>query len=59
MIDVICRFRGNIVGGKRIMKLIGLDLGPNRAPFVNVTPSEEAEMRRQLEAIGFFSRCCK
>ncbi|MBR6339989.1 MAG: dihydrodipicolinate synthase family protein [Alloprevotella sp.] len=59
VIDVICRFRGNIVGGKRIMKLIGLDLGPNRAPFVNVTPDEEAEMRRQLEAIGFFSRCCK
>lgn len=30
VINVICRYRGNIVGGKRIMKLIGLDLGPNR-----------------------------
>ena len=57
VIDVICRFRGNIVGGKRIMKLIGLDLGPNRVPFMTVTDEEEAEMRRQLEAIGFFERC--
>lgn len=57
VIDVICRFRGNIVGGKRIMKLIGLDLGPNRVPFMTVTDAEEQEMRRQLDAIGFFERC--
>ena len=31
VINVICRYRGNIVGGKRIMKLIGLDLGKNRS----------------------------
>ena len=30
VINVICHYRGNIVGGKRIMKLIGLDLGKNR-----------------------------
>lgn len=59
VIDVICNFRGNIVGGKRIMKLIGLDLGPNRVPFMSVTDEEEAELRRQLEAIGFFDRCNK
>lgn len=57
VINVICRYRGNIVGGKRIMKLIGLDLGPNRTPFRNVTPEEEAAMKRELEAIGFFERC--
>lgn len=57
VIDVICNFRGNIVGGKRIMKLIGLDLGPNRTPFMSVTAEEEIELRRQLEAIGFFERC--
>lgn len=34
---MICHFRGNIVGGKRIMKLIGLDLGQNRPPFQNMT----------------------
>ena len=57
MINVICRYRGNIVGGKRIMKLIGFDLGPNRKPFRNITDEEEAQMRRELEAIGFFERC--
>ncbi len=57
VINVICRYRGNIVGGKRIMKLIGLDLGPNRTPFRNITPEEEAAMKRELEAIGFFERC--
>ncbi|MDE6126272.1 MAG: dihydrodipicolinate synthase family protein [Muribaculaceae bacterium] len=59
VINVICRYRGNIVGGKRIMKLIGLDLGPNRTPFRNVTPEEEAAMKAELEAIGFFERCNK
>ena len=57
VINVICRYRGNIVGGKRIMKLIGLDLGPNRVPFRNLTDSEEAAMKSELEAIGFFERC--
>ena len=59
VIDVICRFRGNIVGGKRIMKLIGLDLGPNRTPFQNITEEEEAALKAELEAIGFFGRCNK
>ncbi len=59
VINVICRYRGNIVGGKRIMKLIGLDLGPNRTPFRNITPEEEAAMKAELEAINFFERCNK
>ena len=57
VINVICRYRGNIVGGKRIMKLIGFDLGPNRTPFRNITDDEEAAMKAELEAIGFFNRC--
>lgn len=57
VINVICRYRGNIVGGKRIMKLIGFDLGPNRVPFQNMTDEEEGRMREELEAIGFFERC--
>ena len=57
VINVICRYRGNIVGGKRIMKLIGLDLGPNRTPFQNLTDEEEKAMKAELEAIGFFGRC--
>lgn len=57
VINVICHFRGNIVGGKRIMKLIGLDLGPNRVPFANMTNEEEQRMKAELEEIGFFERC--
>lgn len=57
VINVIVKYRGNIVGGKRIMKLIGLDLGKNRVPFQNLTDKEEQEMKADLEAIGFFSRC--
>ena len=57
VINVICRYRGNIVGGKRIMKLIGLDLGRNRVPFRNMTDAEEASMKSELEAIRFFERC--
>lgn len=57
VINVICNYRGNIVGGKRIMKLIGLDLGKNRTPFRNMTEEEENAMKAELEAIDFFSRC--
>ena len=59
VINVICNYRGNIVGGKRIMKLIGLDLGPNRVPFRNMTDEEESAMKAELEAINFFARCNK
>jgi len=59
VINVICRYRGNIVGGKRIMKLIGLDLGKNRTPFQNMTDAEETAMKAELEAIHFFDRCNK
>ncbi len=59
VINVICNYRGNIVGGKRIMKLIGLDLGGNRTPFRNMTDEEEASMKSELEAINFFERCNK
>ncbi len=57
VINVICHYRGNIVGGKRIMKLIGLDLGENRTPFQNMTQEEESSMKEELEAIHFFERC--
>jgi N-acetylneuraminate lyase len=59
VINVIARYRGNIVAGKRIMKFLGIDLGINRTPFQNVTSEEEAIIRKELEAIGFFERCNK
>ena len=59
VINVIARYRGNIVAGKRIMKLLNLDLGINRTPFQNITDAEEAAIRKDLEAIDFFKRCNK
>lgn len=59
VINVICHYRGNIVGGKRIMKLMGFDLGPNRTPFRNMTDEEEQAMKKELDAINFFERCNK
>ena len=59
VINVICHYRGNIVGGKRIMKFLGLDLGPIRVPFRNMTDEEEVAMRKELEEIHFFDRCNK
>lgn len=59
VINVICKYRGNIVGGKRIMKLIGLDMGKNRIPYQNMTEEEEISMKNDLLKIGFFDRCNK
>ena len=59
VINVIAKYRGNIVCGKRIMKFLGLDLGINRTPFQNITDEEEAIIRKELEAIDFFNRCNK
>lgn len=57
VINVIARYRGNIVAGKRIMKLIGLDLGLNRTPFQNISDAEETIIKNELEAIDFFTQC--
>lgn len=57
VINVICHFRGNIVGGKRIMKLMGLDLGPNRTPFQNITPEEEGRLKQELDELDFWNHC--
>jgi N-acetylneuraminate lyase len=59
VINVIVNYRGNIVGGKRIMKLIGIDLGINRTPFQNMNGEEELIMKRNLEEINFFEKCNK
>ena len=59
VINVIVHFRGNIVGGKRIMKLMGLDLGPNRTPFQNVTEEEEKRLKAELDEIDFWNHCNK
>jgi N-acetylneuraminate lyase len=56
-VDILHKYRGNLVGGKRIMKLIGMDCGPNRLPLQNISKQEETEIKKELEAIDFFSFC--
>lgn len=52
--DILIKYRGNIVGGKRIMKFLGLDCGPNRLPLQTVSDEEESKILKALEEIGFF-----
>lgn len=58
-INVLVKYRGNVVGGKRIMKFLGLDCGPNRIPLQNITEEEELKLKSDLEEINFFSFCNK
>jgi N-acetylneuraminate lyase len=56
-IDVLNRYRGNIMGGKRVMKFLGLDCGPNRIPLQSLSQKEENSIRNELEEIDFFDFC--
>ena len=58
-VNVLINYRGNIVGGKRIMKFLGLDCGPNRLPLQNISDQEELQIKAELEAINFFDFCNK
>ena len=54
---ILGKYRGNLAGGKRIMKFLGLDCGPNRLPLQTISNKEEIEIKNDLEAIGFFAYC--
>jgi N-acetylneuraminate lyase len=55
--EILGKYRGNIMGGKRIMKFLGMDCGPNRLPLQTISDQEEKNMKKDLEAIGFFEYC--
>ncbi len=55
--EILGLYRGNLMGGKRIMKFLGMDCGPNRLPLQTISDQEEARMKKDLEAIGFFDYC--
>lgn len=58
-VNVLINYRGNIVGGKRIMKFLGLDCGPNRLPLQGISDEEEILIKSELETINFFEFCNK
>lgn len=55
--EILGKYRGNLSGGKRIMKFLGLDCGPNRLPLQTISDEEEKSLRNDLDAIGFFEYC--
>lgn len=58
-INILAKFRGNIVVGKHMMKFMGVDCGPNRLPMQTITPEESIRVKEELDAIDFFSFCNK
>lgn len=56
-INILPLYRGNIGCGKRIMKFLGIDCGPNRLPLQTITDQEEAAIKEYLDSIGFFGFC--
>jgi N-acetylneuraminate lyase len=57
-IDVLGR-HGGINAGKSAMKFVGVDCGPVRLPLRALTAEQEAKLRADLEAVGFFTYCSK
>ena len=53
MIRVVLKYHG-FSGQKAVMRMIGLDCGPTRLPLTPLRPAEVDDLRRDLEAIGFF-----
>ncbi len=51
--------RGGLAAGKAMMKLIGLDCGPVRAPLQNLSPEALESLTRELEQVGFPSQVGK
>jgi len=56
-IDILIRYGGGVIGGKPIMKFIGLDCGELRTPAHNHTIEELKNYEKELKNIGFFEWC--
>jgi N-acetylneuraminate lyase len=50
---------GGMPAFKAVMKMIGIDCGPVRPPLASLTDEECADLRAELEEIGFFDYCSK
>jgi len=53
-VDILIRYGGGVIGGKPVMKFMGLDCGPLRAPAHNLAPEELKQYEKELKDIGFF-----
>lgn len=57
IIDVLIKYKGNMVAGKHMMRLVGLDMGAGRAPLAQMTDHDFAQMTEDLRQAGFFKHC--
>jgi N-acetylneuraminate lyase len=53
-VEILIKYGGGVIGGKPVMKMLGLDCGPLRAPARNLAPEECAQYEKELKDIGFF-----
>lgn len=53
-IEILIRYGGGVIGGKPVMKLVGLDCGPLRAPARNLSSEQMKQYESELNEIGFF-----
>ncbi len=53
-IEILIRYGGGVIGGKPIMKFVGLDCGALRAPARNLSADELKKYETELKNIGFF-----
>jgi N-acetylneuraminate lyase len=55
-VEILIRYGGGVIGGKPIMKFIGLDCGSLRVPAHNHNSDKLTQYEKELEKIGFFKQ---
>src|SRR5262249_1011418 len=58
IISIMIR-HGGLPAAKAIMKMIGVDCGPVRAPLHNLSEIQKESLRQDLERAGMFSFCAR
>lgn len=56
LVEIMGRYRGSVVCGKAIQKMIGLDCGPVRSPLRSLSDTEFISFERELNNIDFFNQ---
>jgi N-acetylneuraminate lyase len=53
LVATIARY-GYLAASKRVLAMLGVDLGPVRLPLRALPGEQESQLRRDLESLGFF-----
>ena len=53
MVEILNKYGGGVRAGKAIMKIIGIDCGPSRAPVKILSSSEINSLISDLQSVGF------